>query len=96
MDAIKAIVKAGRVDVQVPPQWPDGTEVEIQPLEQSGTSEPAGPMTPDEIARTLAAMDKVEPFEMTSEQAAALNAWERKVKEYTITNMDRGIEDVFR
>jgi hypothetical protein len=46
-------------------------------------SEPAGtdsgpgedaPLTPDEIARTLAAMDKMEPFEMTEEEGTGLAA----------------------
>jgi hypothetical protein len=75
MNVIKATVQAGRLDVQVPPEWPDGTEVEIQPL--TDYSRPPGddePMTPEEIARTLAAMDKVEPFEMTAEEEAALEA----------------------
>jgi hypothetical protein len=31
-------------------------------------------MTPDEIARTLAAMEKVEPFVLTDEERAAIEA----------------------
>ena len=93
MNAIKAIVKAGRVEVHVPPEWPDGTEVEIHPLVQLAQSEDEGPMTPQEIAQTLAAMDKVEPFDLTANKAADLEAWERKVEQYSITNMNKGIED---
>ena len=96
MNAIKATVKAGRVDVPVPSEWPDGTEVEIHPLGQAGPAEDDAPMTPEEIARILAAMEKVEPFDLTPQEKADLEAWERKVKEYTIANMDKGIEDVFR
>ena len=36
------------------------------------------PMTPAEIAQRLAAMSTVEPFEMTEEERAAGDAWERK------------------
>ena len=54
------------------------------------------PMTPAEIAQTLAAMSTVEPFEMTEEERVAADAWERKVNDYTIANLDKGIEDVFR
>ena len=52
-------------------------------------------MTPSEIAETLAAMAKVEPFDMTEEERASADAWEKKVNDYAIANMDRGIEDVF-
>jgi hypothetical protein len=71
MNAIKATVKGGRLDLQVPPDWPDGIEVEIHPLKQSGAADD-GPMTPDEIARVLAAMEKVQPFEMTPEEEAEI------------------------
>jgi hypothetical protein len=96
MNAIKGTVKAGRVEVQVPPEWPEGTEVEIHPLANLEPGGDEGPMTPEEIDRTLAAMEKVEPFDMSAEEATDLDTWERKVKDYTIANMDKGIEDVFR
>jgi hypothetical protein len=53
------------------------------------------PMTPSEIAETLAAMEKVEPFDMTDEERGSADAWEKRVNDYTIANMDKGIEDVF-
>jgi hypothetical protein len=90
------MVKGGRIDVAAPPEWPDGTEVEIQPQRQPCASDEDGPMTPEEIARVLAAMDKLEPFDLNAEEAADLDAWERKVNDYTIANLDKGIEDVFR
>jgi len=88
--------KAGRVEAQVPPEWPDGTEVAIQRLDNGSLPDEEGAVAPDEIARTLAAMDQVEPFDMTDDQAAALDAWERKIQEYGIANLDKGIEDLFR
>ena len=94
---MKGIVRNGRVEVAEPIDLPDGSEVTITGngyfVGKSGTDRP---MTPREIAETLAAMDKIEPFEMTEEDRASADAWERKVNEYTIANMDRGIEDVFR
>ncbi len=53
-------------------------------------------MSPEEIARTLAAMDKVEPFDLTAQEQADLDAWERRVQGYTIANMEKGLEEVFR
>lgn len=52
-------------------------------------------MTPAEIAQTLAAMAKVEAFDMTFEERASAEAWEKKVNDYSIKHSDRGIEDVF-
>jgi hypothetical protein len=35
-------------------------------------------MTPSEIAETLAAMEKVEPFDMTDEERSSADAWEKE------------------
>ncbi len=52
MNAIKAIVKGGRIALNVPDDWPEGTEVVIEPLTESiGLSEEDWPTTPEEIAR---------------------------------------------
>ncbi len=96
MNEIIATVKGGRVEAHVPPDWPEGTQVAIQLLDNDRMQDDEGPMSPEEIARTLAAMDKVEPFDMPAEDAADLDAWERKVRDYSIANVDKGIEDVFR
>jgi hypothetical protein len=40
-------------------------------------------------------MEKIEPLDLTPQEAADLDAWERKVEQYTIANMDKGIEDLF-
>jgi hypothetical protein len=99
MDAIRATWKDGQVVLDGPVDWPDGSRLLIEPdptPDRPATqSEDESPMTPEEIARTLAAMDKVEPFDLTDAEAADLAAWEQKVKEYTIANMDKGIEDAF-
>src|SRR5437879_5604588 len=54
--------------------------------------------TPDPFfgLQTLAAMSRVEPFDMTDEERAAADAWEKKVNDYTVANLNKGIEDVFR
>jgi hypothetical protein len=39
-------------------------------------------MTAEEIADTLAAMDKIEPFEMTAEERAALEADRQAQKDW--------------
>jgi hypothetical protein len=73
MITIKAIIKDRRVEIDVPPDWPDGTEVEIHPLhERAGAN--ADTLSPAQIAETLAAMDRVEPFAMTDTEEAAWQA----------------------
>jgi hypothetical protein len=96
---IKGVIRNGRVEVAEPINLPDGSEVTISSHANGKSpvlSDNDLPMTASEIAATLAAMDKVEPFEMTDEDRADADAWELKVNEYTVANLDRGIEDVFR
>jgi hypothetical protein len=94
----KGVIRAGRVEVDEPINLPDGSEVTIIGHANGkfiGLEDNDRPMTPAEIAQTLAA-SAVEPFEMTEEERAAADAWERKVNDYTIANLNKGIEDVFR
>jgi hypothetical protein len=80
MTTIKATIKGRRLELDVPPDWPDGTEVEIHPLDQ-GTNGVHDAMSPDEIASTLAAMDRVVPFEMTEAEEAAWEAERQACRE---------------
>jgi hypothetical protein len=54
---------------------------------------PRDAMTAEELARTLAAVDKLEPFEMSDEEQADIEAWRQKVKAYTLAEMHQGIEE---
>ncbi len=95
---MKGVIRNGRVEVAEPINLPDGSEVTITGRAHGkflGLEDNDRPMTPSEIAEALAAMEKVEPFDMTDEERASADAWEKKVNDYTIANMDRGVEDVF-
>lgn len=65
---IRGFVAGGRLELDVPAAWPDGMEVEIQPV----AADEAETISAEEIARTLAAMDAVEPFEMLGKQMSRL------------------------
>ena len=41
MSGIKAVVKDRRIELQAPPDWPDGTEVAIHPLVYENTFWPS-------------------------------------------------------
>ena len=95
---MKGVIRNGRVEVAEPIKLPDGSEVIITGHAHGtflGCSDNDRAMTPAEIAETLAAMDKVEPFDMTDEERGSADAWEEKVNDYTVASMDKGIEDVF-
>lgn len=76
MDAVKAIVKGGRVELLAPPEWPDGTEVVVRPVVGNG-----GLGVPEEdwgdgleaAARWLEWYDSLEPLLFTEEERAS---WE--------------------
>jgi hypothetical protein len=95
---MKGVIRNGRVEVAEPINLPDGSEVIITGHAHDspvGLADDNRPMTPSEISETIAAMQKVEPFDMTDEERASADAWDKKVNDYSIANMDRGIEDVF-
>ncbi len=73
MTMLRATIKAGRLELDVPPDWPDGTEVEIHPVEP-GIEGDSGIMSPEEIAKTLEAMDNMEALEMSEAERAAWEA----------------------
>jgi hypothetical protein len=78
MEAIRAVVADGHLQLESPLPWPDGTEVTIV----LATTAEEGEMTAEEIAGTLAAMDRSEPLEMTQEELAALEAQRETRKEW--------------
>jgi len=68
---VKGVIRNGRVEVAERINLPDGSEVTITGHAHGkfpGQSDNDRPMTPSEIAETLAAMDKVVPFDMTEEE----------------------------
>jgi hypothetical protein len=78
----KGIIQGGQVILPRPMDLPDGTEVEIVPMDQAEVADDDGPVTPEEIARTLDAMDRMQPFEMTDQEPAMIDADRREHKEW--------------
>ena len=72
MGVITGFVRGGRIEVAAPADWPDGMTVYIATADPRGDDDQ--PSSPEEIAATLAAMDRVEPFVMTAEEEAAWGA----------------------
>jgi hypothetical protein len=47
-------------------------------------------MSPDEIARALAAMERLRPLEIPDDVATDLEDWEQKLKHHGIDHADPG------
>ncbi|MHC5542885.1 hypothetical protein ACYOEI_32075 [Singulisphaera rosea] len=90
---LKGFIRNGRVEVDEPITLPEGTEVVVSP-EAAGRED--GPVSPEEIARVLAAMHRLRPLDIPDEIGSDLDAWEGKLNQHGIDRSEFGIEDVFR
>ena len=93
MTTIRAVIHDRRIDVPAPNELPDGTEVVLTIGTPVGED---GPMTPCEIERVLAAMQRLEPLELPEEVAADLEAWESKLNQRGLNHVDQGMEETFQ
>ena len=87
MTTLRTTIRNRRIEVPAPRELPDGTEV-ILTIAETPSHEDQ-PLPPEEIARILAAMQKLEPLEIPAEVAADLDAWERRINQRGIDRNDR-------
>lgn len=80
MSAIKGVIQDGQVVLPGPIGLPNGTEVEVVPVDPVENDD--GPMSPEEIERVLALMDQMQPLEMTDAELAAWEAARQEQKEW--------------
>jgi hypothetical protein len=89
MTTIKATVRDGRIELDEPIDLPDGTELWIPT--PNGTVEPTaddGPMSANEIARVLAALDQIIPFDRSAKEEMRLEADRLARKEWEKAHFD--------
>jgi hypothetical protein len=97
MNAILSVVKNGRVEVDAPPDWPDGTPVRVE-LGLSGQTkyDDEQPETPEVIDAWPRWYHGLEPIVMTPDEEAALEAERKMQKEFDhAAERDRRIEGIF-
>jgi hypothetical protein len=95
----KGTIRNGQVIVDEPINLPDGSQVTITGHAYGkffGEQDNDRPPTPEEITAALAAMEKIEAFDMSDEERVEAAAWEKKVNDYSIASLDKGIEDLFQ
>ncbi len=94
MTTVRTVIHDRRIEVPAPEDLPDGTAVILTIGTDIANDD--GAMSPEEIARVLAAMAQMEPLEIPDDVAADLDAWERTLNQHGIDQADTGIEDAFR
>jgi hypothetical protein len=85
MSAIKAVYLKGQIVPGEPVDWPEGTELRIEPITPSetlGVRDEDWPTDPEGIARHLALMDQIESFLMTPEEEAQWQAARKARKDF--------------
>jgi hypothetical protein len=97
MNAILSVVKNGRVEVDAPPDWPDGTPVRVElGLNGQARYDDEVAETPEEIEAWLRWYHSLEPIVMTPEEEAAWEADRKTQKEFdNAPERDRRIEGIF-
>ncbi|HLW66020.1 MAG TPA: hypothetical protein VKS79_11985 [Gemmataceae bacterium] len=91
MTPIKATVKNGQINATVPPNWPEGCEVTIEPIQEQislGMREEDWPTTPEGIAALLKKWDAAEPVAMSADEEAEWKAARKAQKEFEIATFD--------
>ena len=80
MNAIRSVVKNGRVEVDAPADWPDGTPVRVElGLDDQSEYDDERPETPEEVQAWLRWYHSLEPIAMTPEEEAAWDM-DRKIQ----------------
>jgi hypothetical protein len=99
MKAITATWKEGQILPDAAGDWPEGCRLRVEPLEPQeriGIREEDWSNTPERIADWLEWYDSLEPLEFTPDEEADIAAWRQRVREYTIVNMDKSVENLFK
>ena len=91
MKPIHAIWIDGRIVPTQPVDWPEGTALAVEPIEESLVTDPEGDLLgedPASIARWVAWFDSLEPLNFTPEEEAAWHAARRQRRDWEESRFD--------
>ncbi len=94
MTTVRTVIHDRRIEVPAPDDLTDGTAVVLTTGNDGGDDDT--PMPPEEIARVLAAMKRLQPLEIPDDVAADLDAWERRLNQRGIDRADEDGEGATR
>jgi hypothetical protein len=99
MNAILGMVKNGRIEVDAPPDWPEGSPVRVElGMNAQAKYDDERPETHEEIEARIRRFREIEPIEMTPEEEAAWKAALAEQKEFDIATAperERRIAELF-
>ena len=81
MQKALATFRDGRIEIDSRVDWPEGTRLEVLPIESVAMNEADWPTTAEGIAELLKRMDDCEPLEMSDAEYATWEAERRVEKE---------------
>ena len=96
MNAIRATVKSGRLELDAPPEWPDGTQVLIERATSSrviGIDESQWSDDPDSLADWDTWIKTIEPLEFTSEERARNDQFDQQTRLYNLNAVARQMQE---
>jgi hypothetical protein len=97
MNAIRAIFKGGKLELQTSPDWPDGTEVLIEPTqipaEKIGLDESEWRDDPESLADWEAWIKTIEPLEFTPEEAVRIAEFDKQMRLYNVEAVRRQMQE---
>ncbi len=97
MDTIRATVKSGRLELDAPPDWPEGTQVLIERMkndsENIGINESEWSDDPATLADWDAWIQTIEPLEFTAEESEQMAEFQSRMRRYNIDAVRRQMEE---
>ena len=88
MNSVRAIWTNGRILPSEPVDWPEGSELRVEPVEsnfeQIGMSESEWGDDPESIAEWIAAVQKFEPLIRSEEEREDYDRYREKCRQFNI------------
>lgn len=96
MSAIRGTIRDGKVVFDAPPDWPEGTPVEVEPVRSSeriGISEEEQGDDPESIARWLTAFDAIPVAKTSPFDDPAVVAWRETMRRFNIEAVRKQMQE---
>jgi hypothetical protein len=95
MNVIKATWTNGRILPKAPVDWPEGSELLVEPVppsEKIGLDESEWKDDPESIAEWIAWVDTIEPLVLTDEERAEMERYRAEHRRFNIEAVRRQME----
>ncbi len=95
MNAIKAKWTYGQIVPAEPVDWPEGSELLVEPVpshENLGMQESDWDDSPEGIAKWCEAVDRIEPLEYTEEERVEMERYEKEYRRFNIEAVRKQME----